>query len=132
MSPSALPLMFPGWKVNPLICATAGSTLQAMPHPPLFVMWMSASPRFFCKRLVSIRLMPLPRLAVMVAPFPSTIAGYFQPRNPLRDEGVMRLGAGVDGSQPFQGLIDNVIRFRRVLSSPDLAAVVRATWLDAH
>ena len=57
------------------------------------------------------------------------VAGYFQSPDPQWDDGVMRLGAGVEGALPFSGLIDEVILFRRVLSAQDLAAVMRATSL---
>jgi hypothetical protein len=40
---------------------------------------------------------------------------------------MLRLGAGPDGAAPFDGLIDEVIMFRRPLSADDLVQVMRAT-----
>jgi hypothetical protein len=40
---------------------------------------------------------------------------------------MLRLGAGPDGAAPFDGLIDEVIMFRRPLSSDDLVQVMGAT-----
>jgi hypothetical protein len=44
---------------------------------------------------------------------------------------VLRLGAGPQGTAPFEGLIDEVLFFRRPLSAGDLAQVMRATSLAA-
>ena len=40
---------------------------------------------------------------------------------------VLRLGAGPQGTAPFEGLIDEVLFFRRPLSADDLSQVMRAT-----
>jgi DNA-binding beta-propeller fold protein YncE len=45
---------------------------------------------------------------------------------------MLRLGAGIDGSEPFHGLIDEVVLFHGALSPTDLLAVRRATSLDAR
>lgn len=52
--------------------------------------------------------------------------------NPSSSPSILRLGAGPDGSAPFQGLIDEVLLFTRALSAEDLAQVVRATSLDVR
>lgn len=57
----------------------------------------------------------------------------FQPADtPVSDQPVLRLGAGGNGSEPFHGLIDEVMLFRRILTANDLAQIMRATWLDAR
>jgi hypothetical protein len=50
------------------------------------------------------------------------------PADPMKAS--LRLGAGLDGQLPFQGLIDEVLLFRRVLSDSDLADVRRATSFE--
>lgn len=56
----------------------------------------------------------------------------FRPPNPPRNDSILRLGAGLDGSAPFDGLIDEILLFGRALSAAEVAQVMRATWLDAR
>ena len=57
----------------------------------------------------------------------SSLATSFEPPNLLGDTPVLRLGTGPDGSAPFNGLIDEVLLFRRALSADDLLRIMRAT-----
>jgi hypothetical protein len=51
--------------------------------------------------------------------------------NSSSETSVLRLGAGPDGSDPFHGLIDEVLFFGRGMSADDVADIMRAMRLDA-